>query len=149
MDEHWRSCFATVCVGAGIWYLAAVHPSLLGDQYQMMHLRFAVSVVRTLVDETNARRRSCCVVFQAIWYSFGIHRHEQSVFIAGTPRMLYVLFPLSGLACARTSGIFTVSGAICPRTLTSGPVQSQMNHYPRNGIWYAGQSTWWGQSTAP
>ena len=77
----------------------------------MMHLRFAVSVVRTLVDETNARRRSCCVVFQAIWYSFQLHRNEQSVFIAGTPRMLYVLFPLSGLACARTSGIFTVSGA--------------------------------------
>ena len=111
MDEHWRSCFATVCVGAGIWYLAAVHPSGLGDKQKKVHLRFAVSVVRTLVDETNARRRSCCVIFQAIWYSSGIHRHEQSVFIAGTPRMLYVLFPLSGLACARTSGIFTVSVA--------------------------------------
>ena len=149
MDEHWRSCFATVCVGAGIWYMAAVHPSGLGDKYQMMHLRFAVSVVRTLVDETKARRRSCCVVCPQSSV-VPEDRDELSVFIAGTPRMLYVLFPLSGLACARTSGIFTVSGAMCPRTLTSGPVQSQMNdHYPRNGIWYAGQSTNAGQATAP
>ena len=44
--------------------MAAVKLMGLGDKYQMMHLRFAVSVVRTLVDETNARRRSCCVVFQ-------------------------------------------------------------------------------------